>query len=75
MTSFLMRLKINGTDFQKISIITIIAANLIPIYGVLFLGWQVLPVMIFFWIENVLIGVFNVFKMFLHLQLISAMGC
>ena len=64
MTSFLMRLKITGTDFQKISVITIIAANLIPIYGALFLGWQVFPVMILFWIENVIIGVFNVFKMF-----------
>jgi hypothetical protein len=35
----------------------------VPIYGVLFMGWQVFPVMLLFWIENVIIGVSNVLKM------------
>jgi hypothetical protein len=42
-----------------------IVTNLIPIYGVLFMGWQVFPVMFLFWIENVIIGVSNVLKMLL----------
>jgi hypothetical protein len=64
MASFLTRLKIDPADFKKISVIAIILTNLIPIYGVLFMGWQVFPVMLLFWIENVIIGVSNVFKMF-----------
>jgi Family of unknown function (DUF6498) len=67
--SFLERLKINPADFKKISVIAIIITNLVPIYGVLFMGWQVFPVMFLFWIENVIIGVSNVLKM-----LVSAPG-
>ncbi len=63
MVSFLERLKINPADFKKISVIAIILTNLVPIYGVLFMGWQVFPVMFLFWMENVIIGVSNVFKM------------
>jgi len=60
---FLERLKFNAADFKKISVIAIILTNLVPIYGVLFMGWQVFPVMFLFWIENVIIGVSNVFTM------------
>jgi hypothetical protein len=67
--SFLERLKFNAADFKKISVIAIILTNLVPVYGVLFMGWQVFPVMFLFWIENVIIGVSNVFKM-----LVSAPG-
>jgi hypothetical protein len=62
-TSFLTRLKINAADFKRISVITIIVTNLVPIYGVLFMGWRVFPVMFLFWVENVIIGVSNVLKM------------
>ena len=65
MTSFLARLKINPADFKKISLIAIILTNLMPIYGVLFMGWQVFPILLLFWIENLIIGVSNVFKMIL----------
>ncbi len=63
MGTFLTGLKINGTDFKKISVTAIIITNLVPIYGVLFLGWQIFPVMLLFWIENVIIGISNVVKM------------
>ena len=65
MTPFLARLKINPADFKKISVIAIILTNLVPIYGVLFMGWQVFPILLLFWIENLIIGVSNVFKMIL----------
>ena len=65
MTPFLARLKINPADFKKISVIAIILTNLMPIYGVLFMGWQVFPILLLFWIENLIIGVSNVFKMLL----------
>ena len=45
------------------SIISLIAVNLFPVYGVLFLGWDVFVVMLLFWSENVILGIYNVFKM------------
>ncbi len=45
------------------SVFVLIGANLVPLYGVLFLGWQVFPVILLFWIENVIIGGLNVLKM------------
>jgi hypothetical protein len=29
----------------------------------LFLGWKIFPLLVLFWLENVIVGVFNVFKM------------
>ena len=51
-------------------IILLILANLIPLYGVLFKGWQVFTVMFLYWLENVIVGFFNVLKMrsVLHLS-------
>jgi len=63
--SFLARLKISPAEFKRISVIAIIITNLIPIYGVLFMGWQVFPVIFLYWIENVIIGISNVLKMLL----------
>jgi len=42
--------------------LVLIAANLLPLYGVLVLGWAVLPIMVLFWLENVVIGVLNVLR-------------
>jgi hypothetical protein len=61
--SFLNHLKISSTDFKKPSVLLLILANLFPIYGVLFLHWQVFPILVLFWVENIVIGVFNVLKM------------
>ena len=44
------------------SVFILITANLLPVYGVLFLGWKVFPIIILFWMENVIIGFFNVLK-------------
>jgi len=50
-------------DWLRPSIIALIAANLVPLFGVLFLGWEVFPLMFLFWSENVVIGLMNVLKM------------
>lgn len=42
------------------SVWVLVAANLLPLYGVLALGWEVLPVVVLFWLENVVIGALNV---------------
>lgn len=45
------------------SIWVLVAANLLPLYGVLALGWEVFPVVVLFWLENVVIGVLNVLRL------------
>lgn len=43
--------------------ICLIAANMIPLIGVVFWEWRVFDVMLLFWLENVIIGLFNILKM------------
>lgn len=45
------------------SALVLLAANLAPLYGVLALGWDVFPLMLLFWLENVVIGVLNAARM------------
>lgn len=47
------------------SVVALILANLVPVFGVLVLGWEVFPLLFLFWSENVIVGVFNVLKMLL----------
>ncbi len=44
---------------------SLILANLIPIFGVLFNNWEVLDIVIFYWIETIIIGIYNVVKIYL----------
>jgi len=44
------------------SLVALIAANLVPAAGVLFLGWRVFDVVFLFWLENVVIGLFTIAK-------------
>ena len=41
----------------------LIAANLLPLLGVLLGGWDVASIVVFFWAENLIIGAFNILKM------------
>lgn len=41
----------------------LIAANLLPLLGVLFWNWDVASIVVFFWAENLIIGFFNIIKM------------
>jgi hypothetical protein len=50
-------------DFSKPSAVILILANLLPLFGVLFLGWKVFPILFLYWVENIIIGFFNVLKM------------
>lgn len=45
------------------SALVLIAANLIPLAGVLFLGWSAFELVFVYWMETGIIGVFNVAKM------------
>jgi len=43
--------------------VVLVAANLVPVAGVLFLGWSVFATLLLFWTENVIVGAFNVLRM------------
>jgi len=47
------------------SSLVLVAANLIPLYGVFVLGWPVFPILLLYWLENVAIGLINVLRMLL----------
>lgn len=50
-------------DWLRPSVLALIAANLIPLAGVFMFGWEVFPLLLLFWFENVIIGCFNALKM------------
>jgi hypothetical protein len=45
------------------AVVALIVANLVPLVGVLFFGWSVWNILIVYWLENGIVGVFNVLKM------------
>jgi len=47
------------------SLIVLLVANALPIFGVLFLGWTVFPLVLLYWLENVVVGGYNVAKLLL----------
>lgn len=49
--------------FQMPSAIALIISNLVPLFGVLFLGWNSAEVLLLFWSESAAIGFYNVLKM------------
>jgi hypothetical protein len=45
------------------SVAVLVGANLFPLYGVLFQGWKVFPIVLLFWLENVVVGVFFILRL------------
>jgi hypothetical protein len=48
---------------KPISAWVLVAANLLPLYGVLFWNWEAFPLLALFWMENAIIGVLNAARM------------
>ncbi len=63
MEKLLDLIKISGDDLKKVSVITLILSNIMPVLGVIFMGWQAFAILFLFWFENIVIGISNVFKM------------
>jgi len=47
------------------SLVALVIANALPLVGVLFLGWSVFPLVLVYWLENLVVGGFNVAKLLL----------
>lgn len=48
---------------SPLAIVALIASNLIPVVGVIFFGWDLLAILLLYWAENGVIGVFTLLKM------------
>ena len=45
------------------AIVALVLANVVPLAGVLWFGWSVWTILTIYWLENGIVGVFNVLKM------------
>lgn len=56
-----------GIDLRRptLSLVALVAANLVPLAGVLFFGWDAAMILLLYWSENLVIGAINVIKMIL----------
>jgi hypothetical protein len=50
------------------SAIALVIANAIPLLGVLFFGWSLLTILVLFWLENGIVGLWNVPRIILARQ-------
>jgi len=49
-------------DWLDIPVIALLAANTIPLFGVLFLDWDAFFIVLLYWSENLVIGFYNILK-------------
>jgi len=61
--AFIQSIRVDAVQRHRWSVAALIAANLVPLVGVLAFGWSTLNVVLLYWMENVVIGVINVLKM------------
>ena len=55
------------------SALALVAANLVPLAGVLFFGWSVFSTLLLFWVENAIVGAFNVLRVLVAQPQIAAL--
>jgi hypothetical protein len=48
---------------RSLSLLFLIVANLLPLVGVVFFGWDVAALVVLYWSENLIIGFYNLLKM------------
>jgi len=56
-------LKYKKEYLTNIPLVALVAANLIPFWGVLFWGWDAFNVVLLYWSENIVVGFYNILKM------------
>lgn len=54
---------LNTSASHPLALLALVASNLIPLVGVVFFGWDLVAILLLYWAENGVIGVFNLLKM------------
>ena len=55
-------MKDRGEILGRLPLISLLAANAIPLVGVLFAGWDAFGIVLLYWAENLAVGFYNVLK-------------
>ena len=55
----------NPVPKPSASIVALTVANLVPLFGVVFLGWDAAAIVLLYWIENLIVGFYNILRMIL----------
>jgi len=61
--ALLLSLKKMKLQRPPFSILALIIANLAPLFGVLFLSWDAATIVLLYWVENLIIGGYNILMM------------
>lgn len=56
-------MKLNEKYLTNIPLILLVAANLIPLWGVVFWDWDAFNIVLLYWSENIVVGFYNILKM------------
>lgn len=51
-----------STHKLPISLVFLVLANLVPLLGVLIWDWKIIPIMLVFWLENIIVGIFFILR-------------
>ena len=49
--------------YITLPLLLLVLANLVPVFGVLYLHWDVGAIVVLYWTENLVVGVYNLLKM------------
>lgn len=55
-------MKFSKKYLSNIPLLALIVANTIPLWGVLFLGWDAFYILLLYWAENIAVGFYNILK-------------
>jgi hypothetical protein len=55
-------MKLSKKDWLDIPVIALLAANAIPLFGVIFLDWDAFFIVLLYWSENIVIGFYTILK-------------
>ncbi|NQT02211.1 MAG: hypothetical protein HQ580_09320 [Planctomycetes bacterium] len=56
------QIKLSKKDWLDMPVIALLAANAIPLFGVLFLDWDAFFIVLLYWSENLVIGFYTILK-------------
>jgi len=59
------RERFQHADRSGIALAALVLANLVPLFGVLYLGWDVASLVVLYWCENLIIGGYTILKLLL----------
>ncbi len=55
-------MKLSKKDWASVPVIVLVAANILPLWGVYFLKWDAFYIILLYWSENLAIGFYNILK-------------